>query len=343
MKKLNFLISEEQNPDNEWKGDLGDGVINGGRQCPVNLMNGLRKIGVDFDCTFLRKDKIKNNTTNISLNSDSLRELTKYGKNVLDNSIIGPLGVGIPDDEESLWLFKNIKHCMVHTEWIKKLYIKTLNNSILQKTKTNFDPWKNYDLIENFKYIYPINFYKWPVGIDSDFFKPEKKKKEIDCFLYTKWRGDSIDECISVLDKLNLKYETVSHGQYTQQELKNLCNKSKFCIHITGDETQNMAGMEILSCDTPVLVFDFNFNHYVDYCSSFEYFDEGCGLKLNQYDYYPKDHRGRGVENSFDIIENNIIHMLKTHKEYSPREYILNNHTLKKSAESFMNIINKIN
>ena len=100
MKKVNFLIAKEQHPDSEWRGDLRNGVVTGARQCPVNLMRGLKEAGIDFECN-IREDKIKikNNTLNIPLNRPSLNDLLQYGKYVLDNSVIGPIGVGTPNNE----------------------------------------------------------------------------------------------------------------------------------------------------------------------------------------------------------------------------------------------------
>ena len=202
-------------------------------------------------------------------------------------------------------VFKKIKKCLIHSNWIKALYLKQLGE----------------------KGILDIDFYLWAAGIDTDFFKPEDTKKDLDCFVYHKSGHAELSWIEESLKKYKIKYEVLKYGSFIQEDLKAIANRSNFCIHSSLDETQNMAAMEILSCNTPMIVFDMNYYHGVDFCTSLEYFDETCGVKVNQEDFYDRHP---------DSIDKPLNEMMENYTKYTPRDYILKSHTIEKSTEQFL-------
>lgn len=162
----------------------------------------------------------------------------------------------------------------------------------------------------------------WPVGIDTEKFAVNKKL-QFDCLLYFKNR--STENLLSVkrmLDKADQAYSLVSYGSYTENDfIKNL-ESCRYSVLLTNTESQGIGYMEILSTGTPCFVF--NQTDWRGYPStSVPYFDDRCGMLSSLSDKY---------ENDFGVF-------LERQKFYNPREYILDNHTLKHGAESYVRML----
>ena len=166
----------------------------------------------------------------------------------------------------------------------------------------------------------------WPVGINTDLFNTNKEITQ-DCFIYFKNRSfDDLNHLKNILTSNNLTFSVLEYGHYQEINLLDICAKSKFCILLTNTESQGIAYMEILSCNVPCLVwnrFEWAWKHYRIPASSVPYFDNQCGLVSNHFDL--------NVLNSF----------LNNLDQYHPRDYILDNHTLIKGANSYLDILEK--
>tara|TARA_B100000676_G_scaffold63045_1_gene62433 strand:- start:19094 stop:20029 length:936 start_codon:yes stop_codon:yes gene_type:complete len=301
--KINLIITKSQLVK-DLDSEKEKTNLRGPRSAVTNLIKGLNDHGANYGITFdEEKASGKIGEVNIPLNINSLNILYKQSEEILKTSVIGPMGVGNASDR--LPIFQKIKKCLIHSNWVKTLYLKQLGDAK----------------------IFDVDFYLWAAGIDTDFFKPENIKKDLDCFIYHKSGPIELSWLKESLDKYKIKYEILQYGKYTQKELKNISNRSNFCIHSSLDETQNMAAMEILSCNVPMIIFDSNYRHHVDFCTSLEYFDETCGIKVNQNDFY--DHRP-------DAIDKPLNEMIENYSKYTPRDYILKNHTIEKSTKQFL-------
>jgi len=166
----------------------------------------------------------------------------------------------------------------------------------------------------------------WSVGIDTVKYNVVKKIK-YDCFIYLKNRQDNyLNVMIILLKKLKLTYKIIQYGSYEPEELLQINSEVKFCILLDNTETQGIANMEIMSCNTPIFCLDWeNWENKFFEATSLPYFDETCGVKLKQNEYLK-------LEKEFSDFLNHL-------NEYQPREYILKDHTLKKSAQKLINII----
>jgi hypothetical protein len=182
----------------------------------------------------------------------------------------------------------------------------------------------------------------WPVGIDTDKWLPGAQK-DIDLLVYDKilWNREvvaprlltTIYDCLSDKD---LVVKTISYGNYTEQEYRDLLARSKGMIFLCEHESQGIAYQECLSCDVPVLAWDQG--RYLDpkrspdghpdiAATSVPYFDERCGERFAG----PED---------FDDNLTLFLRRLQA-SAYSPRAYVMENLTLQESATRFLSFFEK--
>mgnify|MGYP003111715397 CR=1 FL=1 len=172
------------------------------------------------------------------------------------------------------------------------------------------------------------NVHVWPVGIDTDYFTPSTEPPKIDCLFYYKLSSLS-GNLQKVLKKMiddGISYEGIIYGNYEEEELISIARSSKYCIMVASSETQGIAYQEILSMNIPMYVLDCNVTHHFkpnnpEGVTSAPYFDDRCGIKhpdLSRFDEF------------LDRLD-----------EFSPREYILENLTLKKCASEYLSLLEK--
>jgi hypothetical protein len=168
----------------------------------------------------------------------------------------------------------------------------------------------------------------WSVGVDTEAWKPSpNQEKTLDCFVYFKNRTATDLAVVNILLKrLGLKSVIVKYGDYQESELKYLCQISKFAVLVTGTESQGLGYMQILSMGVPCYVLDKWFWNYE-------------GQIETKYDGTSVPYFQIGVcgELSRVIDQEHFEKFIQSVKEgkYNPRQYILDNHTLKASAEEY--------
>lgn len=252
--------------------------------------------------------EVKINTP--SLLCGCLQATNEFTKKIVPkHALIGPEIMVFPDDIPNVWNY-----------W----------KSWTQPSQWVIDNMKNYPIVSN------NDFYVWPVGIDTNKFNEDNKNIKYDCFIYYKNvnKTTPIEKLKKVQAELNrrkLKYITLQYGLYKEEELIKATKECKFGVMVTGTESQGIAYMEILSSGIPLFVFDENYltfrgREYKNKTniSSVPYFDNRCGIKVLGTDF-----------NKIDEFLNNL-------NNYKPREYILENHTLKLGAEKYYNILKEV-
>jgi len=221
-----------------------------------------------------------------------------------EKTLIGPEIMVLPSENQSYWL-KYDNWCQP-SRWVV-------------------------DYMKEFRETRTANFYVWPTGIDTEEFKPQPKIDEYDCFIYYKnvtkqtpvYKLDAVKK---YLDNRGLKYNVIIYGQYQERQLKDLCQRSKFAIFLTGTESQGIAYMEVLASGVPIFVFEEKEFSYYGYkftnknVSAAPYFDERCGAKA--FDLSDLDH-----------------YFLDNLNNFKPRDYIMENHTCAKGAQKYIDIL----
>lgn len=186
----------------------------------------------------------------------------------------------------------------------------------------------------------------WPVGINTYEWAPSSdNSKDIDILLYDKvrWKRDQfekelINPILTHVESHSLHVSTIRYGFYQEEEFHSLLNRSKVMIFLCEHETQGIAYQQALSCGVPILAWDRGgywedpsyFPEQVKFSpvSSVPYWDDRCGVKFKSIEEFP------------DKLSE-FLNRLKL-KSFAPREYVLENLTLEKCAQQYVDILKNI-
>jgi len=301
----------------------------------VNLKKGLDELGI----------KYKNNKKcryNILLHGGPCIQNFLEQKASPKKSLIGPC----------------VESCLGDTLALKEKYYNYVAAS----------PWHK-ELFEKHcpNYTEDKKVFYWPCGIDTEFYKPfERCEKFNDYILYDKNSHSDFHHWFrNFLDNKNQKISyALGNTNYENVGLKCYSDNAKYCISANASETQGFGIMEIMSMNLPI--FGLDKNYHFSYgniptkveATSCPYFSEQCGLLLHMKDYivdfeekiknmnppcqeiiqYSKcdeEFRVDFIKEKFEFFLNNL-------NSYSPRDYILENHTLKKGAQKLIDIFEQL-
>ena len=225
----------------------------------------------------------------------------KHSKLTLETCVIGPQIWSF--DEHVNTLRENphyYKTIVTPSQWVKDLYV---NKCGFPEDKVSV----------------------WPVGITL----PEyKRKKEYGCLVYYKRRDqEELSKVRELLSDRHIPYNVMEYGQYSQNALEILAPESDFCFVLNGTESQGIAIQEIMSYNTPMLVWDIE--SWEDQgpewsvpATSVPYWSDECGERFINID---------DMEVTFDRFYSRI-------GEYNPRKYVEDNLSYKKSIETLLEI-----
>ena len=267
------------------------GIFHGGRETntgpgkvAINLINGLKKIGHSV---------LENQEGDMT---GCLAAWSPRFKDLPSNTLVGPNIMVFPTDDVEVWDIFN--HYITPSKWVE-------------------DYFKTYELSNK------VNMHIWAVGVDTDHFAPRRGVKS-KCLVYHK-RGklENLQDIIFTLDRLEIEYELLSYGSYTEEDLITACSNSLFAILNTDTESQGIAYQEILSMGVPCYVVDKTIWDYDKDkpfpATSAPYFDKRCGIKHKNL--------------------SRLAEFLDCLNGYKPREYILDNLTLEKCASEYVKLL----
>lgn len=184
------------------------------------------------------------------------------------------------------------------------------------------------NLTKQTKMVNHVDFKIWSVGIDTDEWKPRsQERKKQDCFLYVKNRSSEDRKLVEMLlHKFKQSYQVLSYGSYQEHQLKEACANSSYCVLLTGTESQGVAYMQVLSSGLPCYVFEQSKwisenGQRSGPATSVPYFNDQCG----------------SVAMDLDLLH--FESFLASVDSYEPRSYITENHTLKQSAEKYIELL----
>lgn len=167
----------------------------------------------------------------------------------------------------------------------------------------------------------------WGSGIETDkFTDTSNNTKSIDFLIYFKNRG--YQELTRIENALTLKgysYTTLIYGSYTENQLLIETGRCKFCIVIVNTESQGIAIQEIMSTNTPLIVMDKTYwDEMPDVdATSVPYWSDECGIKIIDIDE---------LDSAIEKINIGV----------SPRNFIVENLNLLKSASDLLKIVGYI-
>ena len=171
------------------------------------------------------------------------------------------------------------------------------------------------------------NVHVWSGGIETDVWRPQEVHKDIDCFVYFKNRAEEdLVKLASQLARTGLKCVLLRYGSYKEEQLFELCQRSKFAILCTGTESQGYAYMQMLSAGIPCLVMDttswLSRDATVEVsATSVPYFDSRCGTK-----------------NPGELTAETILEFSENYQMFRSREYMLEHHTIRSSTLRYLDL-----
>jgi hypothetical protein len=175
-----------------------------------------------------------------------------------------------------------------------------------------------------------------PFGVEVNKFTPSKPINERNnVFVYYKRRNpDELNLLLSFLMYYGIKPQIFDYiNSYSEEDYINYLKEAKFGIWLDAHESQGFALEEALSCNVPLLVWNVTSMHQ-EHGSSYTnipattipYWDDRCGEFFYSLDELPY---------TYDKFINNL-------NNYKPREYILENISIEKCGNKFIEIVNKI-
>lgn len=185
-----------------------------------------------------------------------------------------------------------------------------------------------------------INSVVWPVGIDTETFKPTESVKKDLVLIYNKQRpcGD-VELVASALKAHNEKFKIITYGDYKESEYQALLKRSKAIIWVGRSESQGIGLLEAMAMNVPVLVWDITkLGDFVgaekstftteqlsfDEATTIPYFSEKCGQHF--------------IDRT--KLKDTLKNFINNLNQYSPREYVSDELSLKKQARTFIEIFN---
>jgi len=201
----------------------------------------------------------------------------------------------------------------------------TSNNSVyIQPSTWAAQVWRNMGAE---KYM-PILRQPFPVDIDK--FSPKENGGNKVMVYYKARDPNEMNFLLNFLNFKNITYRIFDYKQrYNEEDYLNYLQQCKYGIVLDAHESQGFAIEEALSCNVPLLVWgaktmnqEYRSNYGNIPCTTIPYWDETCG----EYFYEANE-----LENKYNVFINNL-------EDYKPREYILNNLSVEKCAEHFLQL-----
>jgi hypothetical protein len=165
----------------------------------------------------------------------------------------------------------------------------------------------------------------WPVGIDTDAWPDlSEQKKSVDFLVYRKDQNHDLARTLGMLEQRGFTYAVLEYGHYTEGELYAACETSRFALFLAECESQGIAYQEVLSTNTPMVVFGRDSHTYkgIDYpASPAPYWDSRCGLV---------------VHNDVQAIGDAIDRLVES--AWNPRAFVLENLGLRQRAREYASL-----
>ncbi|WP_259065410.1 glycosyltransferase [Mucilaginibacter sp. X4EP1] len=277
-----------------------------------SLMQGLERLEVPY--RFNDYKHIRNHPDEIAciIGKPQLLFEKKWKNPIIFGAGIYSHPIECPDLFEK---YPNIKRILVPGNWIKDM----------------FEPY------------YHEKVLAWPAGIDIEKWKPRQNEQaSFDFLIYDKigqhahYRNNLIDPICKILDEKSFTYQFVRYGSYTHGELETKLQQARGAIFLSEHETQGLAYQQILASGIPILAWDaggfwkdpYYYPEKVKYqpVSAVPYWDERCGIKFT------------GLEN----FDENVALFMGGLNSFKPRDFILENLTLEKSAGEYLRIYREV-
>ncbi len=186
----------------------------------------------------------------------------------------------------------------------------------------------------------------WPVGIDTGLWQPSAPdRKTIDVLLYDKvrwkhgdYKSSLIEPIRALLRSKNRSFAEMRYGYYREQDFLAELSRCRTMVFLCEHETQGIAYQQALSCNVPILAWDrggpwqdpayFPGKVVFEPVTSVPYWDKRCGRRFAEI-------------SDFAIQWDEFWEGARA-DSYRPRDYILENLTLERCAQTYVEIAHRI-
>jgi hypothetical protein len=177
----------------------------------------------------------------------------------------------------------------------------------------------------------------WGAGVDIDRFCPNVHiPKTQDYFIYFKsQRYEDLQKIHSYLfnNYFQFRGTILTYYSYSPEMLLQAARSSRFCIVLDRVETQGLASLEIMACDCPLFVLDWN-----DYVHE----HEGQFYRINSASSVPCMDNRCGMKSSWTNLETDFPQFLSQLATYTPRDYVLESYSFEASARKLRTLMETV-
>lgn len=230
--------------------------------------------------------------------------LEQHKRGHINRLVVGPLIVNLPEERSRIIENPLIDVVLLPSQW----FVNFFKNTGLRKE---------------------TNYQVWSLGVDSDFWSTSPLKPSyFRVLVYVKNPPKVVlRSVLTRLSELNIPYDVVTTGSFTQDEYKKYLHQSQAVIFLSQTETQGLAMFEAWSCDVPTFHWNCGKMKFgnVEFspASSCPYLTDICGMHFSsETDFKDK----------FDIFISKI-------SSYRPRNFILSHHTISMSIDRLMSFL----
>ena len=220
--------------------------------------------------------------------------------------VAGPNLVVLPDELDGILASREIDRVITPSRWVTDIYVG-LSPSLAGRIA------------------------EWPVGVDVDYWSPmiPQEGPAVDFLLYDKileaQNRSMADRVRAVLDARAMTHVSIEYGTYAPAQYRNLLRRARAMIYLTESESQGVSLFEAWSCDIPVLAWDRQFFQWGERrfpASSSPYLTQRCGARFKSV-------------GDLDGTLTAFVERLDR-GAFSPREFVLQGHTLEESARGYL-------
>lgn len=278
-----------------------------------SLLRGLDELGIEHNLNPKIADFAP--IVHVPLLPEVIRQAIHLKKQGLIKTLIaGPSIVITPLEADRILFEPEIDKIVLPSEWVRNLYI-SLAPSLANKIEI------------------------WPAGVKiPDYLSQNShtltrtQEHKIKCLLYSKNAPDELQQHIlKTLNRLGINCSILTYGNFRQGSYFKELEKSDFAIFLSPTESQGLAIQEAWARNIPTLVWNKKVWEYGDIVwrddkISAPYLTDACG------EFFTNDA-------DFDSKISIFTDRVKKHS-YTPRQYVMDKLTDRKSAERLLEIVN---
>ncbi|MBA3486027.1 MAG: glycosyltransferase family 1 protein [Lysobacter sp.] len=275
----------------------------------LNLLKGLDEIGVEYRVNDYRHARGHSQELACIIGKPFVLDKIEWKNPIL----FGASVFSHPIDDPDIFKRRPVRKILVPGPWMKKMC----------------EPYWG-DRVE-----------AWPVGIDTELWRPQGCDKPVDVLIYNKVLWDRPRQEDRLVQPLRDTLEACGHnflelryGHYREEEFHSALSRCSSMIFLCEHETQGIAYQQALACDVPILAWDqrgpwrdpsyFPGKVVFSPVTSVPYWDERCGARFADAQDFPEQWRR--------------FKAAVAAGDYHPRDYILENLTLAQCARRYVEI-----